>query len=437
MKGSNLLFLVNILLFFACSGDISQNLDKSLSEVPTEAIMPLETIEDLDPLINEIGDSRIVLLGEASHGTSEFYTWRAEITKRLILEKNFKIIAIEGDWEDAFQLNQYIKGSGDYSSARAALFEFDRWPKWMWANEEVEQLGEWLRAYNSVKTGAEQVGFFGLDVYGIWESLDEVKKYLDATNPDAAAVAGEVMNCFAPYNRDEDAYIRATMNSNENCADELAKLLEKVKLVTAGREGEEAAFNALQNTLVAVNAEYYYRIAPISNSQSWNIRDRHMDMTIKRLLDRGGNDSKIIIWEHNSHIGDARATDMANAGMINVGQLVRENYGENEVYIVGFGTYKGKVIAAESWGSNPKTMTIPGAKRNSWEWILHNLEPKNKIVLMTPLKEREYYNNPIGHRAIGVVYNPGAESGNYVPSVLPKRYNAFIFIDSTTAVNSL
>lgn len=377
----------------------------------------------------------MVLLGEASHGTSEFYTWRARISQRLINEKKFNIIAVEGDWADAYPLNNYIRGTSSYATASAALQEFDRWPTWMWANNEMADLAEWLKSYNSDKTDHEQVGFYGLDVYGLWESMELVYEYLVETDPAAAETAREVLACFAPF-QDGSAYARATVRSSENCADELASLLKAVKshLATEPPQNEQA-FNVLQNTMVAVNGENYYRIAATNSSASWNIRDRHMARTIGRLLDQYEPNSKIIIWEHNTHVGDARATDMKDRGMVNVGQIVREQYGKENVYIVGFGTYSGKVIAARSWGSRMREMNLPKARRNSWEWILHRHEPPNKIILMHPLRQKHRFQQDIGHRAIGVVYNPSSESGNYVPSVLPERYDAFIFIDKNQGLH--
>lgn len=406
--------------------------------MPAAAVHPLETEADLDVLLQKIGDDRIVLLGEASHGTSEFYIWRAEFSKRLIEEKGFTLIAVEGDWSDAYPLNNYIRGNSTAATAEEALQEFDRWPTWMWANEEIAGLAEWLRTHNTGKTAAEQAGFYGLDIYGLWESMEEVHAYLEQTDPAAAQASREVLNCFAPYHQDEDAYISATLSSAENCADELAAVLEEVQVKLAAEAPQhEAAFNALQNALVAVNAERYYRTAAVSNAESWNIRDEHMTGTIERLLQQHGPDAKIIVWEHNTHIGDARATDMANAGMVNVGQLVREQYGQENVYAIGFGTYSGTVIAARQWGGATQVMNVPEAQQGSWEWILHRQSPPDKIILMDDLRQEQKFMSRIGHRAIGVTYNPGNETGNYVPSVLPERYDAFVFIDETEALHPL
>lgn len=441
MKRIRSICVVFAYFIFSCSGGNNrvdnENLQTS-AEIPAAAIHALENEEDLDVLLEEIGEAKIVLLGEASHGTSEFYTWRSRISQRLITEKGFNIIGIEGDWSDAYPLNNYIKGNSSYASAKVALQHFDRWPEWMWNNREIEELAEWLRNNNAGKPATEQTGFYGIDVYGIWESLDAIIAYLDRRDTTAAAVAREVQACFAPYNQDEQAYARATVNSSADCSEELENLLESVQVLVAEDDSiSEEEFNAVQNTLVVANAEHYYRTAAVSSASSWNIRDRHMNLTIKRLMDYYGPEARIIVWEHNTHVGDARATDMANSGMVNVGQLVREENDPSNVYIVGFGTYKGEVLAARSWGEPVQVMNVPNARKNSWEWILHNQGPPNKIIFMEPLQSLPFYQSSIGHRAIGVVYNPQAESGNYVPSVLPQRYDAFIFIDETTALTPL
>ncbi|MFT2011603.1 erythromycin esterase family protein [Pontibacter sp. 13R65] len=439
MKRKQLLLLLFTLLIISCSKEEHKSLGNNPRRIPAEAIHKLETEQDLDTLIESIGNAQIVLLGESSHGTAEFYTWRTSISQRLINEKRFKIIAIVGDWTDAYQINKYIRGNNSYSSAKVALKqEFNRWPTWMWANEEVAELTEWLRSYNTGRGLNEQVGFYGLDVYSMWESMEIVLAYLEKNNSSAAEAARMALHCFAPYNKNENAYARATYISTDNCADELSTLLETVQTTIASETPEnEEAFNALQNTLVAVNAENYYRTAAFNNALSWNIRDRHMTATIKRLLEQSVPNTKIIVWEHNSHVGDARATDMADQGLENVGQQVREQYGEENTYIIGFGTYSGKVIAAQSWGNKMQVMDVPQARSNSWEALLHKHEPANKIIFMHPLSKEQTFQQRIGHRAIGVVYNPASETGNYVPTVVPERYDAFIFLDRTTALTPL
>lgn len=437
MKLKYILLTLLVTILASCSGNNFRNMEGEEAEIPAAAIQALESEEDLDVLLDQIGDARIVLLGEASHGTSEFYTWRAAISQRLIEEKDFDMIAVEADWEDAYAINTYIRGNSQYTTATDALQEFDRWPEWMWANREIADLTEWLRDYNSGSVEA-QVGFYGLDVYGIWESLNAVATYLEENHPENAQLAHAVQDCFAPYEGDESAYARATLNSSVNCEPVISELYETIEvLVNEDNNLSREEFNLLQNAAVVANAETYYRTAVRSNATSWNVRDLHMTGTISRLLEQEGPESRIIVWEHNTHVGDARATDMADAGMVNVGQLVREEYGADNVHITGFSTYRGEVIAAPSWGDRSRVMQVPRARRDSWEWLLHQHAPADKIILMNQLSQNSYYQQRIGHRAIGVVYNPNQESGNYVPSVLPERYDTFIFIDETEALQPL
>ena len=429
--------LLIVLAILACShgSNTAQEDEEMQRRIPAEAVHPLNNEEDLDVLIEKIGDSRIVLLGESSHGTSEFYTWRAALSKKLIIEKGFDIIAVEADWADAYHVNFYIKDDVG-SDAQNVLNNFDRWPQWMWNNQETANLVEWLHFHNSRVVGSHKVGFYGLDVYGIWESLEIAYNYLLESNPGAAEQAKDVIDCFKKYNFDEQQYARATLNG-QNCEALLTDLLSAVQAHIAGEPTKKESIDLLQNTLVAFNAEKYYRTAARNSATSWNIRDRHMSLTLNNLLDHYGPDSRIIVWEHNTHVGDARATDMAADGMVTIGQLEREKHGKWDVFIIGFGTNSGKVLAAQSWGSKVQTMTIPPGRRNSWEWILHQQNPADKIIFMEPLRDMPYYKKPIGHRAIGVVYNPAAEAGNYVPSVIPERYDAFIFIDRTNPLKAL
>lgn len=436
MKRIYILLLLTILAVFACSHGINKGgEEENQNRIPPEAIQALHSPDDLDTLIEDIGKARIVLLGESSHGTSEFYTWRAELSKKLILEKGFNIIAVEADWADAYPVNQYIKNKS-LTGAEAILQNFNRWPEWMWRNAEIADLVDWLNAQNAEKPEEQKVGFYGLDVYGIWESLEIVYNTLLEKDQEAALKAKAVMDCFKPFNFNEQAYARATLEGR-NCADELQILLASVRDLIGSNPDNQEDLDLLQNTLVVVNAEKYYRAAVQNSNASWNIRDQHMSQTLNNLLEFYGPDSRIIVWEHNTHIGDARATDMADVEMVNVGQLEREKHGEENVYIVGFGTNSGEVLAAPSWGSEVQTMVVPPGKRNSWEWILHQQGPPDKIIFMEPLQKIEFYQKRIGHRAIGVVYNPLSEAGNYVPSIIPERYDAFIFIDKTNALKPL
>ena len=401
---------------------------------------PLRDDADLDPLMERIGDARVVLLGEASHGTSEFYTWRHRISRRLVEEKGFHFIAVEGDWPDCYLVNRYAKGlPAGGTTAREVLHAFSRWPTWMWANEEVVALAEWMRSHNADVPEERRVGFYGLDVYSLWDSMDVVTRYLERVDPQLAARARGSYGCFDPYEQDVQEYAMATALVPTDCEDEVVQILGEMRAKGPDyqEEGREAFFNAEQNALVALNAERYYRTMVRGGTASWNVRDTHMIETLERLLEHHGPGSKAIVWEHNTHVGDARATDMARAGMVNVGQLARERWGE-QVVIAGFSSYAGSVIAGQQWGAPMQRMPVPEAREGSWERIFHDAGAEDKLVMVEDLDEVEGGLDPRGHRAIGVVYNPHAERfGNYVSTVMPYRYDAMLYIDRSTALRPL
>jgi erythromycin esterase len=399
--------------------------------------LTLSNPRDLDPLIERIGNARIVLLGEASHGTHEYYTWRSAITKRLIEEKGFNFIGVEGDWPDCYRVNRYIKGF-DHKDKKPeeVLRDFNRWPTWMWANWEIAALIGWLRSYNSKIPKGLKIGFYGLDVYSLWESIEALQNYLKKTDPKAAAIVDKVMNCFSRSGKDEQKY--AVQALSASCQKEVVQLLKEIRLKAATYNHDpEAALNTTQNAYIAVEAENYYRHMLGFNDQTWNIRDRHMMETLNRVLEFYGSDSKAIVWEHNTHVGDARYTDMVRTGTINIGQLARERYPGDQTCIVGFGSYKGSVIAGSAWGAPMQEMTVPEAKTGSVEEFLHNESANNRLIIFNRKQEKERFNNALPHRAIGVVYNPGREKYNYVPSFMKMRYDAFIFIDHSTALHPL
>lgn len=402
---------------------------------------PLEEPRDLDPLLEQIGDARYVLLGEASHGTSEYYLWRQEISERLISEKGFAFIAVEGDWPDCYRVNRYVKGRPDSgASAYEALHTFARWPTWMWANREVVTLAEWLRRYNSHLPEHRKVGFYGLDVYSLWDSMRAVVDYLEKADPEAAEHVRRNYACLEPYAGDAQDYAWATLFVPVSCQREVVSVLTELrrKLPEFPNDDRESQFNAEQNALVVQNAETYYRAMVRGGAESWNIRDRHMVETLERLMQLHGPEAKGIVWEHNTHIGDTRATDMARDGMLNVGQLVRERHEQDGVLLVGFGSHHGTVIAGEAWEAPMKRMAVPPAREDSWEDILHRAGPEDKLFLLRDVREGRLFLEPRGHRAIGVVYNPAHERyGNYVPTMLPRRYDAFLYFDETRAVEPL
>ncbi|MCF1714975.1 erythromycin esterase family protein [Flavihumibacter sp. RY-1] len=403
---------------------------------------PLNSKADLQPLFDRIGDSSIVMLGEASHGTHEFYTWRAHITKRLIQEKGFQFIAVEGDWPDCYRLNRFIKGLDEKDkSAFKVLQAFNRWPTWMWANWEMVALADWLYEFNKSIPLNKRAGFYGLDVYSLWESMESIIRYLEKTDPASLTTALEAFRCFEPYQKEEGrGYARASQFVPELCQQEVVELLKEIQSKSVLYNSDpENVFSVEQNARIAVNAEKYYRAMIKGGPHSWNLRDRHMADTLDDLLEYHGKDAKVIVWAHNTHIGDARATDMAADGMLNLGELARIKYGEPNVVLVGFGSYKGSVIAGKNWGAPMQAWKLPDAARGSWEDLLHKAGHQNQLLLMEDFISNDtLLEHPIGHRAVGVVYNPQYEAyGNYVPSILPLRYDAFIHLDETRALHPL
>jgi erythromycin esterase-like protein len=404
---------------------------------------PLSSPRDIDPLIDAAAESDFVLLGEASHGTSEFYTWRMEISKRLIEEHGFSFIAVEGDWPDCYRVNRYVKGlSESGKSAQDVLHAFERWPTWMWANREVVELVDWMHAHNRSLSDERRVGFYGLDVYSLWDSMRAVTEYLARMDPELARNAIRSYNCFEPYAEDAQEYARATALVPTSCESEAVAVLRRLRerAPEFAGDGRESYFNAEQNALVARNAEVYYRTMVRGGPASWNVRDLHMVETLERLMKHHGPGAKAIVWEHNTHIGDARFTDMARAKMINVGQLVREAHAREGVLLVGCGTHRGTVIAADEWGAPMERMSVPAARAGSFEDMMHDSAVGDALLMFDGSDDGGVpgLDDPVDHRAIGVVYDPDRERwGNYVPTIVPRRYDAFLYIDETHAVDPL
>lgn len=395
--------------------------------------------ESLDKIVESIGNARIVMIGEASHGTSEFYTIRAELSKKLIERKGFNIIAVEGDWPSVQTVNRYVKGYGNegHSAKDVLRKSFHRWPTWMWANEEVETFTEWLKEKN--KKLENKVGFYGIDLYSLFESIDEVLNFLSENpkyNVDLEH-ARKAFTCFEPYNRMPEHYALSAAHFTDECISEVSSLLSSLRRNEERFSDEhEEDLNVIMNALVAKNAEAYYR-EMMQDAKSWNTRDYHMVEAINEILNYHGDDAKIIIWEHNTHIGDASETDMKDDGLINVGQIIREQYGKDNTFAIGFGTYQGTVIAADRWGDPLKVIEVPPSKLSMWEGQLHAASQEDKVLLYND-ENRELFNDWIGHRAIGVVYHPEYEAyGNYVPSRVGSRYDSFIFIDHSHALKPL
>ncbi|MEW5706903.1 MAG: erythromycin esterase family protein [Actinomycetota bacterium] len=406
---------------------------------------PIESESDLDPLIDQAGGKRAVLIGGATHGTNEFYTWRAKITQKLIEEKGFSFVAVEGNWPACYQINQYVKSPASFEGsledgALQALNSFNSWPTWLWANNEVLSFIEWLAEYNQELPDGKKVGFFGLDIYSLWESLSAAVKYLEDTIPEAADVARQVYRCFKPQQQDIDKHKWITARLSEPCKKEIAKFLSTLNhLPPAGKEiSMDDKFNAEQSALIAVSAEHYYRIMLRGDPDAWNLREEHMANTFFRLREfhSRGFEAKGIIWAHNIHVGDARASEMAKRNEFSIGQLARDRFGDLETYLIGFGTYQGDVIAADDWEAPSKKMPLPPAVYESWEHVFHGLSQKDRMLIFPSNREKVSSLLTInGHRAIGAVYDPDAEFSNYVQVALANLYDSFLFIDKTSALS--
>ncbi|HEV8618302.1 MAG TPA: erythromycin esterase family protein [Candidatus Udaeobacter sp.] len=404
--------------------------------------------DDYDVLLDLIGEARLVLLGEASHGTHEFYFERATITKRLIAEKGFTVLAIEADWPDAARVHRYVRCTSEHPNAREALSGFRRFPTWMWRNAVVVDFVEWLRGFNKdADPKRAPAGFYGMDLYSLHASIDAVLNYLEKMDPDAAKRARLRYSCFDHFSREPQEYgYAATIGATESCEDavvaQLVELRRKAREFLS-RDGEVAAeelFFAEQNARLVKNAEQYYRSMFRGRASSWNLRDRHMAETIDALVAHlnGSRQPKAIIWAHNSHLGDARATEMSQHGELNVGQLIRERF-EEEAVLIGFSTHHGTVTAASDWGARAERKNVRPALRGSYEELFHQTGlPRFWIDLRSVGDKVGVLYGPRLERAIGVIYRPETERlSHYFHARLAKQFDAIIHIDETSAVEPL
>ncbi|MFD2093922.1 erythromycin esterase family protein [Blastococcus deserti] len=401
---------------------------------------PLRDEADLDPLLERIEDARIVAIGEASHGTHEYYAWRAALTRRLVAERGFRFVAVEGDWPDCYRVNRSVRlREGADEDPRDALDAFARWPTWMWANDDVVQFCRWLRAFNAARPEPDRIGFYGIDVYSLWDSMQGLVEWLREHEPQHVDTAMQALRCFEPFGEDGAEYAFASRFAPTSCEQAAVDLLRSMCQGRGREELEgdpESRFSAEQNAAVVVDAERYYRAMIRGSAESWNVRDVHMVDTLDRLLTHAGD--KAVVWEHNTHIGDARATDMAGAGMTNVGQLLRERHGGDDVVLVGFGGHRGGVVAGESWGAQMERMPVPPARGGSLEALLHDAVGADALFVVPRGERPAWLDRRLDHRAIGVVYRPERERwGNYVPTVLGERYDAFLYLDDTSPLQPL
>jgi erythromycin esterase-like protein len=381
---------------------------------------------DYDPLFDRARDAEFVLLGESSHGTAEFYRERATITKRLIAEAGHTVVAVEADWPDAYRVNRYVRGESGDETAEEALGDFTRFPTWMWRNTEVVDFIRWLRKWNDEH--APQVGFYGLDLYSLHTSMAKVIRYLDEVDPEAAIRARRRYACFDQFGLDPQVYAYETALAREEACEQQAvdQLVDLRETTIDGDDG----FYAEQNARLVVNAEEFYRSMFYSGVESWNLRGRHMVDTLERLVEHLG-DGRATVWAHNSHVGDARATQLGEAGEFNLGQLVRELHPDS-THIVGFSTYTGTVTASYDWGGPAERKRVRRALPGSWEELLHETGLKSFFVDTSELPGRML------ERAIGVLYRPETEAMSHYFEARPSaQFDTLIHLDVTRAVEPL
>lgn len=412
---------------------------KSLPELIGEAAEELPAIDDpgFGALFDRFGDRRVILLGEASHGTSEFYRARAAITKHLIEKHGFTIVAVEADWPDAAHLNRYLRGRPQPSEVSAP---FQRFPQWMWRNTEVAAFIDWLRQHNTgIEDASRQVGFYGLDLYNMSGSIAAVLAYLDETDPGAAAIARERYGCLTPWQNEPSTYGRAALRSGyRTCEDAVIKQCRELLERSLSQEDGDL-LDAQQNARLIASAEKYYRVMYYGGAETWNLRDRHMFETLDKLLDAGGPESRAVVWAHNSHVGDARNTEMGSGrDELNIGQLCRERYGD-QVALIGFGTHAGRVACASDWDSDMEIKEISPSLPGSIERLCH--DSGKRFFLLDFGRSGTLHNAlraPRQQRFIGVIYRPETERlSHYMEAAVSSQFDAFVWFDQTSPVTPL
>lgn len=395
---------------------------------------------DFDALVERIGDARFVLIGEASHGTHEFYDVRARITRRLIAEKGFDAVAVEADWPDAYRVNRFVHRRGTDRSAEEALSGFERFPRWMWRNTVVANFIAWLRDFNANRR--LPCGFYGVDLYSLTSSRQAVIRYLEQVDPEAGRRARERYSCFDTYGDPQTYGYSAAFDVSESCMEQAVQQLVELRsrswdyMSRDGFVAEDEFFQAEQNARLVKNAEEYYRTMFDRRTSSWNLRDRHMADTLNALaahLDRRAGRSKIVVWAHNSHLGDARATEMARRGELNLGQLTREAF-RHETVLIGFTTYTGTVMAADEWDGVGKVKTVRPGMPASYEEFLHRKRTGDYYLML----EKGLLPEQLLERAIGVIYRPETERwSHYFEARVAEQFDALIHMDHTRAVEPL
>lgn len=403
---------------------------------------PFDDLDDAEvgPLLVRIGDAKVVLIGESTHGTSEFYRMRARITRELIEYKGFNIVALEADWPDTATIDRYVRGQ-EQSPLRTSPFA--RFPSWMWRNQETRGFIDWLKQHNQKQTDPQQAGVYGLDLYSLNNSIGAVLDYLDQADPETAQTARVRYGCFSPWETDPATYGRAVVGgAMPGCEQEAVSILtglftQRLQYI---EQGGDTFFDALRNAVVVRDAERYYREMYYGSRESWNLRDQHMFDTLQAILEHHGPDAKAVVWAHNSHVGNARATEMGTRGELNIGQLAREAYRDG-AYLIGMGTDHGTVCAAANWDDPMQVMTVRPSHEDSYERLCHDARVPSFLL---PLRAHdnheinEILRPPHLQRAIGVIYRPQTEMlSHYFQASLPAQFDEYIWFDKTQALSAI
>ena len=406
------------------------------------ALSPLTGTDDMRVAVDFVGDAELALLGESSHGTHEFYASRASITRQLIVESGFRGVVVEADWPDAYRVNRYVRHEGNDASAIQALEDFKRFPTWMWRNTDVVAFIEWLRDHNDGLPDEQRVGFYGMDLYALHASMRAVLGYLEKADAGAARRARERYGCFDRYGEDPQAYAYAERFGLETCEDAVVDVLMELRRHAASAPvlERDGFFFAEQNARLVKNAEEYYRTMFRGGAQSWNLRDQHMAGTIEALrhhLSESGRPAKLAVWAHNSHLGDARATQMGQRGELNVGQLMRERF-PGKTALIGYTTAHGTVTAASDWDEPLELKRVRPALPDSYERLFHEIATPRFFLPLVDEPVRHLLMKPRLERAIGVIYRPETErQSHYFQASLPSQFDAVLHFDHTSAVRPL
>ncbi len=440
LKSFGLVLLVSVFGFGipACTNAVEND---AVPTTDSAAVALPESVEvssksDLEPLFTAIGDRRFVLLGESTHGTHEYYDWRDRISRRLMRDEGFRFIAVEGDWPSIAPLNQYVKHrTPEDVDLLSLLRALERWPEWMWANQEFAALLEWMREHNATLPEADRIGVYGLDMQNPQASLDAVVQWFEQNDPDTLAAVNERYRSVHGVPNGFRRYAQSLAQGMPRLQDDFVQVAEWLREHHDQNPHDPKLFSAKMNALAVVSAETQHHAMVHREHSSWNVRARFMDKAFRKLAERYSKNSRGIVWAHNTHVGDASATEMVNRGEVNIGQLLRQEFGHEQIFILGFATAQGTVQAGRSWGAPMQTMTVIPPREGSLEAALQELDLEQVLLLFDSEREQPEWNEPMIHRAIGVVYNPPHEA--YVMTVPAQRYNALFYIHETRALTPL